>query len=292
VARTFALSYDRLDPTDPTDAQALALLARAAYFAPGQPIPRDLLLATVAGTEETPEAALQAEDALGRLLDFGLLESEATGAVRLHRLLAVFVRVVAQDAAVQTAVEDALLAEAERLVSVGYPGPLLPVHPYLRAVTEAAQRREDIQTARLNMALGRALHLLGDYTGAQPAYQRALALSERVLGPDHPDVAMSLNNLALLYRAQGRYGEAEPLHQRALALCERVLGPDHPATAVSLNNLALLYDAQGRYGEAEPLYQRALALCERVLGPDHPDTATVRQNYAILLQHKRREAAP
>ena len=53
VARTFALSYDRLDPADPTDASALALLARAAYFAPGQPIPRDLLLATITG-QRTP----------------------------------------------------------------------------------------------------------------------------------------------------------------------------------------------------------------------------------------------
>ena len=52
VARTFALSYDRLDPADPTDASALALLARAAHFAPGQPIPRDLLLATITGASE------------------------------------------------------------------------------------------------------------------------------------------------------------------------------------------------------------------------------------------------
>jgi hypothetical protein len=97
VARTFALSYDRLDPADPTNAHALALLARAAYFAPGQPIPRDLLLATVAGAEEAPEATLQAQDALRRLRDLGLLELDVADAVRLHRLLAAFVRVVARD---------------------------------------------------------------------------------------------------------------------------------------------------------------------------------------------------
>ena len=60
MARTFALSYDRLDPADPTDASALALLARAAHFAPGQPIPWDLLLATITGAAEGPDAALQA----------------------------------------------------------------------------------------------------------------------------------------------------------------------------------------------------------------------------------------
>jgi tetratricopeptide (TPR) repeat protein len=48
-----------------------------------------------------------------------------------------------------------------------------------------------------------------------PSYQRALRIWETVLGPDHPDVAASLNNLALLYRVQGNYGDAEPLYQRA-----------------------------------------------------------------------------
>ena len=74
-----------------------------------------------------------------------------------------------------------------------------------------------------------------------------------MLGAQHPDVAASLNNLALLYRAQGRYGEAEPLYQRALAIYEAVLGTQHPYVAASLNNLAEIYRVQGRYGEAEPL---------------------------------------
>jgi tetratricopeptide (TPR) repeat protein len=290
VARTFALSYDRLDPADPIDASALALLARAAHFSPGQPILRDLLLATITGAEEASDAALQAEDALRRLQDFGLLESDAMGAIRLHRLLAVFVRAVIHDAAAQTAVEDALLAEANHLLSAGYPGPLLVLYPHLQAMVEATPSREEAQTARLEAALGSALYVLGDYAGAQPAIERARALSERVLGADHPATAASLNNLALLYNTQGRYAEAEPLYQRALALRERALGPDHQDTATSLNNLAALYWAQGRYGAAEPLFQRALALCERALGPDHPDTAQSLNNLAALYRAQGRYA--
>ena len=76
-----------------------------------------------------------------------------------------------------------------------------------------------------------------------------------MLGQEHPDTLTSVNNLALLYQAQGRYGEAEPLYRRALEARERVLGPEHPETLTSVNNLALLYRAQGRYGEAEPLLQ-------------------------------------
>ncbi len=61
---------------------------------------------------------------------------------------------------------------------------------------------------------------------AEPLYKRFLAILEKALGPEHPNVAMSLNNLALLYEAQGRYGDAEPLYKRSLAISEKVLGPE------------------------------------------------------------------
>ena len=52
----------------------------------------------------------------------------------------------------------------------------------------------------------------------------ALAICETALGAEHPDTATGLDNLAGLYRAQGRYGEAEPLYRRALAIRETALG--------------------------------------------------------------------
>jgi len=102
-----------------------------------------------------------------------------------------------------------------------------------------------------------------------------------VLGPDHPQTAASLNNLAGLLKDQGSYDAARPLYERALAISERVLGPDHPDTATSLNNLAALFRAQGNYEAARPLYDRALDISERVLGPEHPDTATSLNNLAV-----------
>ncbi|WP_226595142.1 tetratricopeptide repeat protein, partial [Microseira wollei] len=78
----------------------------------------------------------------------------------------------------------------------------------------------------------------GRYSEAEPLYLQALELRKRLLGEDHPDVATSLNNLALLYKSQGRYSEAEPLYLQALELRKRLLGEDHPDVATSLNNLA------------------------------------------------------
>ena len=88
---------------------------------------------------------------------------------------------------------------------------------------------------------------------------------EEALGPEHPDTATSLNNLAEVLREQGRYAEAEPLYRRAITIFEKALGPEHPDTTSSLNNLALLLKQEGRYVEAEPLYRRALAIREKAL---------------------------
>src|ERR1039458_9785337 len=81
----------------------------------------------------------------------------------------------------------------------------------------------------------------GRYSKAVPLAQRVLAIEERSLGPDHPDVAQSLNNLAGLYTNQGRYADAEPLYKRSLAIFEKALDPNNPVVATSLNNLANLY---------------------------------------------------
>jgi CHAT domain-containing protein len=100
-----------------------------------------------------------------------------------------------------------------------------------------------------------------------------------------------LNNLALLYRAQGKVTDAEPLYKRALTIAEKTLGPDHSNVGMTLNNLAFLYESQGRYADAEPLYKRALAIGEEALGPDHPKVATLVNNLAELYQAQGRYAA-
>ena len=85
---------------------------------------------------------------------------------------------------------------------------------------------------------------------------------EKALGPDNPVVASALNNLAALYRAQGRYEAAEALLKRSLAIDERALGPDDHVFAIDLNNLAELYRNPGRYDASEPLSDCPLLLYE------------------------------
>ena len=79
-----------------------------------------------------------------------------------------------------------------------------------------------------------------DYAAARPLYERALAIRERFLGPNHPSTALTLNNLALLLHKQKAYADARPLYERALEICKRVLGSNHPHTQTIQTNLAIL----------------------------------------------------
>ena len=64
------------------------------------------------------------------------------------------------------------------------------------------------------------LYDAGKYDRAIVVAKEALEVAENV-GPDHPNVAPSLNDLALLYKAQGLYAKAEPLCKRSLAIREK-----------------------------------------------------------------------
>ena len=104
--------------------------------------------------------------------------------------------------------------------------------------------------------LDRDLNRDGD---AEAPIKRSLAIREKVLGRDHPDVARSLNNLAGLYERQQRDAEAEPLYRRALMIRERALGSDHPDVATSTSNLAYFLYASGRTADALPFAEKTLA---------------------------------
>jgi CHAT domain-containing protein/Tfp pilus assembly protein PilF len=122
----------------------------------------------------------------------------------------------------------------------------------------------------------------GKYEEALPLLESVLEIRERVLGPEHRDVAEALTVLGALYFYKGEYAKTESLYQRALAIIEKVLGPEHPIVAASLNNLAIVYQQKGEYAKTEPLYQRALAIREKVLGPEHPEIAIYLSSLANL----------
>ncbi len=299
VTVTFSLAFEQVSK----NSAAAADLVRLFAFLAADAIPEEVFRegAEHLGEELARAAAepLQFIEALKEAGRFSLVgRNPADKTLAMHRLVQVVVRDEMDEETRRVWAERAVnalneafpwskyenWAQCERLRSHG-----------LAAAELVKSWRFDSQAAGdLLGKLGRYLRDRGLYEEAQPLYQRSLGISEKVLGPDHPEVATTLNNLASLHESQGRYEEAEPLYQRSLAISEKALGPDHPEVATTLNNLAGLYKSQGRYGEAEPLYQRSLAIKEKALGPDHPSVAITLNNLAGLYRSQGRyeEAEP
>jgi len=286
VARTFAVSFERLDSANETDAMATTLLARIAFLAPGEPVPDDLRRALAPVDEADEDALLQIEDAWQRLVTLGFVEAEQHGALRVHRLIALFAHTETDDLdAAQWAAEMAVVISLEhQRDDAGYVRPMPLLLPHLRFVTNAAWERKDELAALLCNRLGYYLKQVADFSAALPYLEHVLTIREQALGPAHPETAASKGSLGLLLQAMGHLAEARPYLESALVIHEQAFGPDHLKTALSLNNLGSLLSAMGQLAEAQPYLERALAIFEQVLGPTHPNTASSLNNHGSLLQ--------
>lgn len=107
----------------------------------------------------------------------------------------------------------------------------------------------DLDKEILNQEVGE-LEKQANYERAVLAAKRAIEMAEANVGQSHPYVAISLSNLALLYKNHGEYAKATPLYKRSVAIWEIALGPEHPYVAHCLSNLSELYQAMGKDKEA------------------------------------------
>ena len=117
---------------------------------------------------------------------------------------------------------------------------------------------------------------------AEELQRSALTIRERGLGPGHPSVADSLNNLAALLTVKGAFQEVIPLHRRALQIREKTFGRDHARVADTLHNLGTVHTEIGEYEKAEEFYNAAIAIKEKALPPNHPELADTLNNFANL----------
>jgi tetratricopeptide (TPR) repeat protein len=291
VAAAFELSWEELSESAQELGCFLSLFALA-------PIPWSLVESTA--VEQDSE---KLEDARIELENLHLIGGGDT--YQLHQLIYEFFRNKQQNLAGGCADAKKRIAAAMVVIAkeIPYFKDLTREHieslkdrtPHLAEVGEnltGAINDEDlirVFTGLYNFYCGQKLHVL-----AETWCKQGLSAIKERLGEEHPDVALSLSNLASIYDDQGRYAEAEALYHQALELYKRLRVEEHPDVAETLDNLALVYKSQGRYAEAEPLYQQALSMRKRLLGQEHPSVAKSLNNLANLYRLQRRygEAEP
>ncbi len=290
VATTWELAFKEVANTS---SEAAELLNVVAYLAP-EGIPRALFT-----TSEDGELPDRLSEAIADPLRF----DDLVVALRRYSLLDVKADTLAVHRLVQAVTRDRIdphrgavfIGAAVHLVANAFPFdpadpstwvPCALMLPHATAVLGHADAI-DVTTpsvSQLHTDVGRYLRTVAQFTQARHHSERALAINETVLGPDHRYVAANLNDLALVLRDLGESAEARPLLERALTIDETVYGPDHPEVATRLNNLAMLLRDLGKAAEAQPLLERALTIDETVYGPDHPYVAANLSNLAVVLR--------
>jgi tetratricopeptide (TPR) repeat protein len=120
----------------------------------------------------------------------------------------------------------------------------------------------------------------GNFIEAESLYERALAIRQRELEEEHPDIAISLYNLGSVHYDQNEYADAELFYRQALQMGEKTLSPEDPRIARILHGMAILYWTKDNYAQAESLFKRALSIYERSRQPLQPQIAAVLNDLA------------
>ena len=102
-----------------------------------------------------------------------------------------------------------------------------------------------------------------DFAAAERLLREAVGLQEADLGPYHPDLANTLNNLGVVCEMAGQPSEAETCYRRAYAIAAAALPPDHPFVITSRENLTEFCKARGKPIDL-PLPSRAVPPAEPV----------------------------
>jgi CHAT domain-containing protein/Tfp pilus assembly protein PilF len=119
----------------------------------------------------------------------------------------------------------------------------------------------------------------GKYNEAYQSIERALDISEKILGPEHPYVATLLLDLGGFYQDKQDYPKSVMLHERALAICEKTLGSANLLTVNINRALASVYFEANEMAKAEQLADHALEMSQKILPAEHP--FTIRCLYAL-----------
>ncbi|MEH2032252.1 MAG: NB-ARC domain-containing protein, partial [Nostoc sp.] len=216
VAEAFALSWEQLDKNAQSLGCWLSLYALA-----------DIPFSIEAIQDDDAQEFW--EKAIANLRKLHLLQRQSKGIYRLHPLIRQFFQMKLDELSnadeVKTNFTAQMVEVAKQIPQQPNREDILNLTPFISHIAEVAtylsQYLSDEHLIWPFTGLGWFYQGQGLYQQAEPWLRQCVEVAENRLGLEHPDVAQSLNNLALLYGFIGRYSEAEPLHLQALKLRKR-----------------------------------------------------------------------
>lgn len=295
IAVTCGLAVERVEQQCPP----AATLLRACSFLAPETVPIALLSDVDELPEPLPSGPLAQRDALAALCGLGLARSTWRGGIAVDRDVQAVVRDRLAGAAgpvsappggplgpwaagVVRLVDRAFPADGDDPASRGRGSHLLP-HALAATAHVGVADVEPQATSRLLARVGIHLQGRGHLDEARRLLERSLAIVEIAYGPDDPEAAIHLGNLALVLHDQGDLDGARVCLGRAIDIAVAAHGPDHPAVATLAGNLGSVLGDLGDLAAARSWFERALAIDEPTYGPDHPAVAGDLTNLALVL---------
>jgi tetratricopeptide (TPR) repeat protein/predicted Ser/Thr protein kinase len=150
------------------------------------------------------------------------------------------------------------------------------------ALIERLELTGTLPDANLLSSLGVLHHNIGEFERALDYDRRGLSIREAQLGPSHPDVAASLDSIALSLAATGGYDDAIEHFERARSIREAALGVDSLEVAYTLNGMGGVYMQRGDGERAIATFQEAQRILVRLLGPAHIELAPSHNNIGVI----------
>jgi len=269
VSQAFALLWQRASD----EGRARWLLA--AQFAPERV---SASLADAAGLDGAARAELRRHH---------LIEADAAGAFRMHRLTRSFALTTADPALRQIAEDRFLVAITEQAKRIELATGFLvyaPARAHFDTAVELARKNVHAPTsADLFAGIATALHSLGELLSARDTFQLALASDLANFGEDHERVATLRSNLALVYQDLGDFLAARQLLELALRADAEHRSDNAYKLLLRRSNLGLLLQLSGECEAARTELERALSEALPALGEDHVMVAIARSNLCGIL---------
>jgi tetratricopeptide (TPR) repeat protein len=163
-----------------------------------------------------------------------------------------------------------------------YEGKLDQAQPFILEALELRRRSEGPLSPGVGdnyNTLGNIAYMRHDLPAAERYYRGNLGVDRKVLGPDHPDTATTMNNLARVLLEERRFGDAAPLLDHAISIGERERGEANAFMAFAYSNLAIVSSHTGKPVQAEALFVKAIEIARKIkhrtLGPSLADLAQV-----------------
>ncbi len=124
--------------------------------------------------------------------------------------------------------------------------------------TQYYQMAADLQPSNLNYlrAAAEVSYAFGEFRETGELLEKVLNIQEKLLGPEHLDLAQTLNNLGVLRHTQGRHAEAEAYYLWALEICQANRHPLDQDVVNLTQNYAAFLEEIGRHREAAALKAR------------------------------------